>query len=139
MLRVINWISKTIDTHITPLAYLFCAWQAVYGFNHFTEDKYGAGATVLSKIEPLIPSEWWGLVIGIVSVLLVIGMLSQHIPTVQFSSIIGFSAWIMAAISYALHGYIWLHAPTAVIIALMFGYFFLAAGLDQLWDYSPDG
>jgi hypothetical protein len=70
--------------------------------------------------------------------MLVIGMLLQRVRTIQVSSFVGFSAWIMAAISYALNGYVWLHAPSAIIVALMFGYFFLAAGLDQLWDYSPD-
>ena len=133
-----NWISRTINTHITPLAYLFAAWQAVFGFNHFVEEKFGAGATVLSKIEPLVPSQWWGLAIGIACVILVIGMLTQHVFAVQFAALVGFSAWVMAAISYALNGYVWLHAPSAIIVALMFGYFFLAAGLDQLWDYSPD-
>lgn len=133
-----NWIRSTVDTHITPLAYLFCAWQAVFGFNQYWSDRRGAGATVLSQIDPLVPSEWWGLAIGVACVMLVIGMLLQRVRTIQFASFAGFIAWIMAGIAYALNGYVWLHAPSAFIVALMFGYFFLAAGLDQLWDYSPD-
>jgi hypothetical protein len=134
-----NWIRRTVDTHITPLAYLFALWQGIVGFNHFVEEKFGAGATVLSRIDPLIPSQWWGLTIGISCIVLIIGMLWQHVLAIQLSAFTGFILWVMAGISYALNGYIWLHASTAFVLALMFGYFFLAAGLDQLWDYSPDG
>ena len=131
-------IQHTIDTHITPLAYLFAAWQAVFGFNQWNEDRRGAGATIISQIDPLVPSEWWGLAIGLAAVMLVIGMLIQRVRTIQIASFVGFCAWIMAALAYGLNGYLWLHMPTAIIWALMWGYFFLAAGLEQLWDYSPD-
>lgn len=137
-MALMNFIQRTINTRVTALAYLFCAWQFNFGLNQFVQDRKGGSTTVLSQIEALIPSEWWGLGLVIASIALVVGMLLKRVRTVQVSSFAGFSLWIMAAISYGLNGYVWLHVPGAILLTLMFGYFFLSAGLDQLWDYTPE-
>lgn len=138
MLKIMRFIQKTINTRVTPLAYLFALWQVNFGLNMFFADRRGGDATVLSQIEPLVPSEYWGLALGLIALVLILGMIMKSERLVQVTAFGGFSLWVMAGIAYALEGYIWLHTIGAVIMVLMFGYYFLAAGLDQLWDYAPN-
>ena len=137
MTRAFKIIQLTTTTQITPLAYLFALLQLVYGANQLFPDEHGGGITLLSVIDPLVPAPWWGLAMCFACVSMIVGMLIENVNTIKVGSIIGFCCWIMAAISYGTHGYIWLHVPTALILALMFGYFYLAAGLHQLWNYTP--
>lgn len=137
-MAVMNIIQRTINTHVTPLGYLFAVWQTVFGVNHLLLDDKGGARTVLSEIDPLMPTEIWGLILVVASVSLIIGMLCEKISVVQVSAFAGFALWVMAMLSYVLNGFIWLHAPSAALQAMMFGYFFLAAGINQLWDYAPE-
>lgn len=137
-MRIMRFIQRTINTRITPLAYLFAVWMANFGINIWWSDRKGGGVTLLSQIDALIPSEIWGLALGLAALVLIVGMLMKHKIAVQISAFAGFILWAMAGISYVLQGYIVLHGVGAVLLMLMWGYYFLAAGLDQLWDYSPE-
>ena len=137
-MNLMKFIQRTVNTRITPLAYLFALWQMNFGFNIWMADAHGGDATVLSQIEPLIPSEYWGAILCMVGVVLILTMLWKSTFGVQLASFVGFILWVMAGISYMLEGYIWLHGIGSIIMVLMFGYYFLAAGLEQLWDYTPE-
>ena len=137
--RLLEFIQRTLSTRITPIAYLFIVYDFFYalGLALPTGDK-GAGAEVLSKIEPLIGSEIWGLALLFCCVLIFVGMLTKTPQFIDFGAFFGFGLWTMAAIAYLLSGYIWIHLPMALLQILIFGYYFLATSLGRLWDWIPD-
>lgn len=137
--RLLMFVQRTLTTRVTPLAYLFVLYDFFYGLGlALTTGTKGAGAEVLANIEPLITSEVWGLGLLACCVVVFSGMLTKVPEIVELGAFLGFALWVMATIAYCASGYIWIHAPMALIQTLIFGYLFLAASLDRLWDWTPD-
>lgn len=137
--RLYNTIDGTLDTRITPLAYLYGVKSVSTGAAYalFSEYSEGVQNTILYKEGALVGVSIWGFLVLIGGVVLLLGLLNEHIRTVQISSFILFMAWAFAAIVYALGGYWIFLFPMAVIELLSCGYLYLSSHLGRLWNYTP--
>ena len=137
--RLYETIDRTLDTRITPLAYLYGVKSVSTGMAYALLSDYSDGVqnTILYKEGALVGVSVWGFLVLIGGVVLLLGLLNQHVRMVHVASLTMFMAWAFAAIVYALGGY-WLFLfPLAVIELLSCGYLYLSAGLGRLWDYTP--
>lgn len=136
--RIGNFIYKTLNTRITPLAYLFAATGLVWGvaFTYF-QDAPGVRNTILFKYDALVGVNVWGIWMCAASIFLLVGMFVKNHIYVQIGASGGFMGWLFAAILYLREGYYWLLTPLAILNVLMYGYYYLSAALGTLWDYSP--
>lgn len=136
--KIINFINKTLSTRITPLAYVYALQGLVFGVAFtFFQAQPGVQNTILFKQGALIGISAWGLTALIASAVLIFGMLSKSKFPVQIGALGMFMAWIFAGIVYFQGGYVWFLLPLAILNVLCYGYYYLAAALNQLWDYTP--
>jgi hypothetical protein len=138
MEKLRKFINRTLDTRITPIAYLLAAAGIVRGlaFTVF-QGADGVTNTILYKVGPVIPLTMWGIIVLVSSVVLLYGMITKTAEMVGFGAMGMFLTWTLTAITYAINGYWPFLFPTAVLYILIYGYFFLASSLGRLWDYTP--
>jgi uncharacterized membrane protein len=134
-----KFIDMTLNTRITPIAYLIAALGIIRGLAYTVfQNAEGVTNTILYKVGPIIPLTLWGAIVLASSIILLYGMVSKTTELVQAGAMGMFLTWVLTAITYGVNGYIPYLMPTAVVYALIYGYFFLAASLGRLWDYTPN-
>lgn len=138
MERLQKILDRTLNTRITPLAYLIAALGIIRGlaFTVF-QNAEGVTNTVLYKVGPVIPLTLWGIIVLASSVVLLYGMITKTTEMVGIGAMGMFMTWVLTAITYGINGYWPFLFPSAIIYTLVHGYFFLAASLGRLWDYTP--
>lgn len=136
--RLRKIIDRTLDTRITPIAYLIAMAGIVRGLAYTVfQDASGVTSTILYKVGPVIPLTLWGTIVLVSSVVLLYGMITKTTEMVGFGAMGMFMTWTLTAITYAVNGYWEYLFPTSVLYILIYGYFFLASSLGRLWDYTP--
>ena len=137
--RLHRFIDSTLDTDISPLAYLYVVHALVYGVAYSFLDGLSSGVqnTVLFKAGVLFGHNFWGLMLLLGGAVLLCGMLRKHRRATQVGSSVLFMAWTFAAITYATNGYWHFLFPLAVVEILSWGYYYLAASIGRLWNYTP--
>jgi hypothetical protein len=135
---LVEFIDRTLDTRVTPLAYVFALTGIVWGFAFtFLSSDAGVTSTVLFQAGALVGVSLWGISVLVSSLLLLYGLATKSVKIVTFAAFILFIAWSAGAISYGMTGEWILRFPLAIVNILCYGYYYLAASLDRLWDYSP--
>lgn len=132
-------VDRTLDTRVTPLAYLYGIKSVSTGVAYaiLSEHSTGVQNTVLYKEGAVVGVSIWGFLILAGGIGLLAGLVSKKPWLVQISAMPMFMAWVFAAIEYGMGGY-WLFLfPLAVIELLSCGYLYLSASLGRLWDYTP--
>jgi hypothetical protein len=136
--KLVDLIDRSLNTRITPLAYLFALLSIVRGMGYtFFQTSEGVSSTVLFKIGPVIPPTAFGVLILSTAIILLGGMVIKSSVLVMAGSLGLFLSWVFTATAYFSNGYYFFLLPTAILQALAFGYFYLAASLGRLWDYTP--
>src|SRR5690242_2778264 len=73
--KIITIIDKTLDTRVTPLAYVFALTGVVWGATFtFLSSNAGVTSTILYQNGALIGVSFWGLAVFISSVTLLYGL-----------------------------------------------------------------
>ena len=135
--KIINFIDATLNTRITPLAYLVALHSFVLGVAFvFFGHAESVQATLLYQNGALIGIPVWGVLTRAGAGILILGMALKLAGMVSVGSIAVFMAWVFATITYAQNEN-WLQMLLAIVLVLCFGYHFLANSLGRLWDYSP--
>lgn len=135
--KLLALIDKSLNTRITPLAYLVALHSLVFGASFvFLSWTNTVQATTLYQSGIFIGLPLWGLLTMIGAGTLIFGMLRKATSLVNTGAIVVFMAWIFATITYAQH-HLWLQMVLSLITMLYFGYHFLASSLGRLWDYTP--
>lgn len=137
--RLYRFIDSTLDTDISPLAYLYVVHALVWGVAYSFLDGLSSGVqnTVLFKAGVLFGHNFWGLMLLLGGAVLLYGMLRKHCRATQVGSGVLFMAWTFAAITYATNGYWHFLFPLAVVEILSWGYYYLAVSMGRLWNYTP--
>lgn len=137
--RLIAFIDKTLDTRVTPLAYVFALTGIVWGGTFtFLSSNAGVTSTVLYQSGALVGVSLWGLSVLLASLVLLAGLMTHSVKIVMIAAFVLFLAWSAGAISYAAAGEWVLRFPLAILNILCYGYYYLAASIGRLWDYTPD-
>lgn len=138
MKTIKRFLYATLDTRITPLAYVYAATGFVWGFAFtFLTSLPQVQSSVLYQTDALIGAPLWGVSVLASTGVLFIGMLYRQTSAVTLSSTILFALWAAAAVAYALSGEWVFRFPLAILYMLCYGYYDLASALGRLWDYSP--
>lgn len=133
-----SFLLKTIDTRVTPLAYLAAAQGLIWGMAFvFLHDLDGVQNTILFKQSALIGVSWWGVLSLVASLLMVIGMLCHFTVTTAAGAVGMWVAWVFALVIYVAGCY-WFLAVLAVVNILVYGYIYLSARLGLLWLDSDE-
>ena len=133
-----KFIVITLDTRITPLAYLFATLGLIRGLAYTVfQSSAGVQASTLVQIGTIIPLTLWGLIVLGSSVVLLYGLVFKVKEMVMAGAMGMFLTQVLTSITYFFNGYLEFMFPTAIVFALCYGYYFLAAGTERLWDYSP--
>lgn len=132
-------VNNTLNTRITPLAYLYAVKSIIFGVSYGMLARYSDGVTntTLYKEGALIGHNLWGLLVLAGGGILLVGMLMKSPNMVKVSALVLFMAWAFATIVYITGGFLIMLLPLAVIDLLSCGYLYLAASLGILWDYTP--
>lgn len=139
MNKIITIIDNSLDTRVTPLAYVFALTGVVWGATFtFLSSNAGVTSTILYQSGALVGVSVWGLSVFVSSVLLLYGLAIRSTKMVTICAFILFMAWSAGAISYGVAGEWILRFPLAIINILCYGYYYLAASLGRLWDYTPE-
>jgi hypothetical protein len=139
MSKFIQFIDKTLDTRVTPLAYVFALTGVIWGVAFtFLQSSAGVTSTILYQSDALIGVSLWGMSVLISSIVLLYGLAVRSTKIVTIAAFILFLAWSSGAVSYAMAGEWILRFPLAIVNILCYGYYYLAASLGRLWDYTPD-
>lgn len=137
--KALKFVERTLSTRISPLAYLVAALGIVRGLAYTVfQCSEGVTNSILFKVGPIIPLGVWGLIVLASSLILMYGMIAKSKRSVMIGSMGMFLTWVLTALTYLINGYIPFLLPTAVLFVFIHGYFFLAASLDRLWDYTPE-
>lgn len=132
-----QFIDRTLNGRITPLAYLVALHSCIFGGSFvFFSGSPSVQATLLYKAGALVGIPVWGWLTFVAALVLIVGMFIKRTETVQAGAFGLFIAWIFGTITYG-QNELWLQMILAIITTLYFGYHFLAASLGRLWDYSP--
>lgn len=121
MTRLRNFVNHTLDTRVTPLAYVFAAH----------------GLALAIGFQIVLNIGWWVFVVAFATGLLIWGLLNKAKCAIKFASVVMFAAWVFAGVltlitkDYTL-------TPLAFSTVLCYGYYYLAASLGRLWNYTPD-
>lgn len=137
--KVYEVVNESLDSRVTPLAYMYAIKTVVTGvsFSLLSGFSEGVQNSILYKEGALVGVGLWGILMLVGGLGALIGMLSKVSIAVKASALLLFMTWAFAAIEYGLGGYWdWLF-PLAVIELLSCGYLYLAASLGRLWDYTP--
>ena len=139
MRRPSEIIDRTLNTSISPLAYLYVLRAYVTGIAYtlLSSISLGVQDTVLYKAGVILGHQFWGGMILVGATFLLLGMLQKQKRPVQIGSSILFMSWAFAAITYAEHGYWFYLLPLAILEMLSWGYYYLAASMGRLWNYTP--
>lgn len=134
----IAFIDRTLDTRVTPLAYVFALTGMVWGFAFtFLPGFPGVSSTVLYQYNALFGVSLWGIFMLGSSISLLYGLFTKKARVVMLSAFLLFLCWTSGAVVYGMAGEWAVRFPLAIINILCYGYYYLAASLDRLWDYSP--
>lgn len=139
MSNTYDFIDRTLDTRITPLAYIYGVKSVIMGMSYgfLAGVSGGVRNTILYKEGALVGHNLWGILVLVGGLLLIAGMLTKVPVMVRTSSLLLFVTWAFAAIVYGMSGF-WLFLfPLALIEMLACGYLYLATGRGRLWDYTP--
>lgn len=135
--KLLSLIDKSLNTRITPLAYLVALHSFVFGASFvFLSWSDTVQATTLYQSGIFIGLPFWGLLTMIGAGILIFGMLRKKFSWVNTGALAVFMAWVFATTTYAQH-HLWLQMVLSLITMLYFGYHFLANSLGRLWDYTP--
>lgn len=130
-------LDKTLNTSVTPLAYLVACQSLAFGLSFALFDEWASVRnSILYPYGIWIGVPLWGWVLTVSSAALIIGLWWKNTGAVALTGFLLFSAWVFAAIAYAQND-AWFQAILASINILYAGYFFLASNLERLWDYTP--
>jgi len=135
---IVAFIDRTLDTRVTPLAYVFSLTGIIWGtaFTFLSSDA-GVTSTMLYQSGAIVGISLWGISVLVASLLLLYGLLQRSAKLVMLAAFILFFAWSAGAVSYAMAGEWILRFPLAIVNILCYGYYYLAASLNRLWDYTP--
>lgn len=135
--KFIGFIDSTLNTRITPLAYLIAIHSFILGASFvFFGWESSVQASLLYQNGALFGAPIWGLLTMISTGVLIVGMFLKDASLTKLGAMGAFASWIFAAITYA-QGELWLQMILALVLMLCFGYHFLASSLGRLWDYRP--
>lgn len=136
--RFLTALDKTLGTDVSPLAYLVCVYFMVFSgsFIFFTTSD-SVQKTVLAQLGVLGGIVFWAFFLFGASGWLILAMAIKSKLLVSISSMIGFVAWLIAALTY-FQGDAEMQGWLAITSCLMFGYFFTAGNIGRLWNYSPE-
>ena len=137
--KVYEVVNESLDTRITPLAYLYGIKSVSTGVSYALLSEYSEGVqnTILYKEGALVGVSIWGWLVLIGGVILLLGLSLRRTRMVHAASLPMFMAWAFAAIVYAINGHWIFLFPLAVIELLSCGYLYLSSSLGRLWDYTP--
>lgn len=135
--KFISFIDKTLNTRITPLAYLIAIHSLIFGGSFvFLSGEQSVRATLLYQTGVIGGIQMWGMLVLVSAVLTIYGMARRVVNLTQLGATGLFMGWLFASITYG-QNELWLQMILAGVLMLCFGYHFLAAGLGRLWDYTP--
>jgi hypothetical protein len=135
--KFLSLIDRTLNTRITPLAYLVTIYSFIFGGSFvFLDSLTSVRVTLLYRYDALIGAPVWGMFVFVASAVLLAGLLIKRVSLVQAGALGLFCGWLFAAITYAQND-LWLQMVLAIVFMLCFGYHFLASSLGRLWDYTP--
>jgi hypothetical protein len=139
MKRLRDFIFWTLNTRVSPLAYLAAYSSLAIGFFWtFFRSLPDIQNTLIYKEGLVIGDGIWGVSLFVGSILLACGLKLKKKPLVRWGSMINFVMWCFAAGLYLSHEYWYAFFAFALAHMLTQGYFFLASSLDSLWnnDYN---
>lgn len=140
MRRPSEIIDRTLNTRISPLAYLYVLRAYVTGiaYTFLSSLSNGVQSSVLYKVEVILGHQFWGGMLLVGATFLLLGMWQKQKRPVQIGSSILFMSWAFAAITYAEHGYWPFLLPLAILEMLSWGYYYLSVSIGRLWNYTPE-
>lgn len=142
MSKYTEFVNKTLNPSISPLAYLFAAKSIITGsaFSLYAEYSDGVQNTILYKEGALIGTGTWGALVLIGGIIFLGSIISKARHGVLISSMLLFTAWVFASIVYVSSGYAQYLLPLAMVEFLVWGYFYLTASAGILWkEVPPEG
>lgn len=136
-----NWLTHVIDrslrTPVTPLAYLIVANSLLFGVGTIMFDSSeSVRMTVIQKVGIWDGFPVWGWLMVLSSVLLFVGMIDRSVIKTKIGAVLGFFGWTFVFVVYLEFQYLF-QMGLSLMSSLAYGYFFLAASLNRLWDYTP--
>lgn len=135
--KIIAFIDRTLNTRITPLAYLVAVHSMLFGGAFvFLNNEASVRASLLFKAGVIDNVPLWGAIVFVSAVVLILGMAAKSVPPIQWGALGLFMGWLFAAITYAQND-LWFQMVLTIVTMLYFGYHFLASSLGRLWDYTP--
>lgn len=136
--RLLKFLNRVLSTDVTPLVYLVLLHTSIFGGSFlFFSDSKGVQTSALAQLGiPFGFTVWASLVFG-GSVVTFLGVLLKRVSLISFASMAVFAAWLMAAITY-FKGHLFFQGALAIVLCLEYAYFFLAANIGRLWNYTPD-
>lgn len=135
MKRLKDFIFWTLNTRVSPLAYLAAYSSLAIGFFWtFFQNLPDIQNTLIYKEGLVIGNGTWGILLFAGSCLLVAGLKLKKKSLVRYGAMTNFVMWLFAGALYATNEYWYAFAAFALVHLLTQGYFFLAASLDSLWN-----
>lgn len=114
-------IDHTLDTKITPLAYVFAAH----------------GLALAIGFQIVLNVDWWVFIVAFLTGVLLWGMKNAIAWVIKFASVLLVASWVFAGILTVLTKDYTL-TPLAFTVVICYGYYYLAASLGRLWNYTPE-
>ena len=135
MKRIRDFIFWTLNTRVSPLAYLAAYSSLAIGFFWtFFRSLPDIQNTLIYKEGLVIGNGTWGIALFLGSLLLVAGLKLKKKSLVRYGAMINFVMWCFAGALYATNEYWYAFIAFALAHILTQGYFFLASSLDSLWN-----
>lgn len=130
-------IDQTLDTAVSPLAYLVVVQSVVFGLAFAVFDEAtSVNKTILYPYGIWFGVSLWGWVIVVAASMVLVGLFHKTRLLIEPSSFVLFGAWLFATIAY-LQNDAWFQAALASLNILYAGYLFLSSNLERLWCYAP--
>lgn len=131
------FVNQTINTSVTPLAYLVAMQTAIYGLQiFFFSFTFSVQQLVLFQTGAFVGAPVWGVIAVLAGGTLIAGMMIKNAGLVSAGAFLMAMCWVFAVIAYSMSGY-FAHAMIAFITVIEAGYFFIASSIKRLWNYSP--
>lgn len=134
--KFMGLLDRLVDTRVTPLAYLVLFHNLIFALGFVVFERGGVNETVLARLGIPFGVVVWGTALLVSVVIIWSGLWWRAQKVVMVGAMLGFSVWLGAVITYFWGGRHF-QGALGVLTALQYAYFFLAAGLDRLWDYTP--
>lgn len=137
MNKLARLVDRSLNTSVTPLAYLAVAQSFVMGtaFAIWGGDA-GVTGTILYPYGMFLEVSVWGWLMTLGAVTTVLGLLLKNIYSTATGAFLLFSTWTFAALTYV-ENEAYFPGALALVNILMAGYLFLSANIGRLWDYTP--